>query len=263
MTVLRTLVLSICILFFVCVQSSSAIQFNGPPAEDALLAPQALCPVVDTNDSVQAQQASILCYTNYAREKSGLQPLVENAVLDNSAAIKIRDMVSCQSFDHLVCGKPFASVFQEAGYISTEDSYQIGENLSITSQRVTTRETVNMWLNSPKHRENILNPQWKEMGIYPGFDIKSPLYINSLNMATIGSVANVWVQQFGTVEREEETEDYSDFTPVPESSANKANSSKKAKQKRKAKKYVCKKKVKKKTKRVCKKANSKIMKKKR
>jgi uncharacterized protein YkwD len=40
-----------------------------------------------------------------------------------------------------------------------------GENLAWASPELTASETVDMWLKSPQHRQNLLAPRWREVGI--------------------------------------------------------------------------------------------------
>ena len=40
-----------------------------------------------------------------------------------------------------------------------------GENLAWASPELSAAEAVDMWLKSPPHRQNLLAPRWREVGI--------------------------------------------------------------------------------------------------
>lgn len=44
-------------------------------------------------------------------------------------------------------------------------SWAAGENLAWASPELTAAEAVGMWLKSPQHRQNMLAPRWREVGI--------------------------------------------------------------------------------------------------
>ena len=43
--------------------------------------------------------------------------------------------------------------------------WSVGENLLWSSPDVDAAGAVRMWLNSPPHRANLLNPRWREVGL--------------------------------------------------------------------------------------------------
>jgi uncharacterized protein YkwD len=106
----------------------------------------------------------MLCLTNYARSRSGLQPLRANPLLAQAGQAKLAADLACDQFSHTPCGKPFQSVF--AAYLRGASSYQIGENIALASGDYSTpRQTMNLWLHSTDHRKNILTPGYRELGI--------------------------------------------------------------------------------------------------
>ena len=98
--------------------------------------------------------------TNQERAKNGLQPLQIDYELSRVAREKSRDMQVNNYFDHNspVYGSPF-DMIQSYGI-----SYRTaGENIA-KGQR-TPEEVVNAWMNSPGHRENILNSSYTHIGV--------------------------------------------------------------------------------------------------
>jgi uncharacterized protein YkwD len=49
--------------------------------------------------------------------------------------------------------------------IGSFQSWSVGENLLWSSPNVDPGRALDMWMRSPGHRANILNPQWREIGI--------------------------------------------------------------------------------------------------
>jgi uncharacterized protein YkwD len=106
-------------------------------------------------------QAGVIKYTNLAREKNGLSPLKENTKLDSSAKIKVEDMFSQQYFAHQSpSGLGVSDLAKNAGY----DFIAIGENMALGNFN-DDQALVEAWMQSPGHRENILNSKYQEIGV--------------------------------------------------------------------------------------------------
>jgi uncharacterized protein YkwD len=106
----------------------------------------------------------IIYYTNLEREKVGLKPLVKNTNLNRSASEKVDDMFNKQYFEHVSPDKKtVADLVNAIGY-----KYQIvGENLALGIFD-NDKDLVRAWMNSPLHKENILNPKYTEIGVAVG-----------------------------------------------------------------------------------------------
>lgn len=98
--------------------------------------------------------------TNESRIQSNERPLIKNDKLALAAQLKGEDMVSKEYFSH---NSPEGVTpwhwFKEAGYTFL----YAGENLAINF--TDSEEVEKAWLNSPKHRANILNGEFSEIGI--------------------------------------------------------------------------------------------------
>lgn len=106
-------------------------------------------------------QKEIIKYTNLEREKYGLLPLKENFQLNEMAQAKIADMLKYQYFDHQ------SPTGKGVGDLANDFKYQfltIGENLAMGNFE-NEKELVDGWMASPGHRENILNPNFQEIGV--------------------------------------------------------------------------------------------------
>jgi len=98
-------------------------------------------------------------FVNQTRTSLGLKPLVENEKLNEVALLKARDMIEKQYFSHTSpTGTSPWFWFLKAGY-----NYQYaGENLAVGFFE--SEEVFKSWLNSPSHKENIINPRYTEIG---------------------------------------------------------------------------------------------------
>jgi uncharacterized protein YkwD len=115
--------------------------------------------------------ATVVDLTN--KERSGLQqvPLQRNATLDAAAKLKAAHMAREEYFSHFSPeGISPWHWFDEAGYVYAH----AGENLAI--HFTDSSEVVEAWMDSPTHRENIVNGQYTEIGVgtakgsYEGYD---------------------------------------------------------------------------------------------
>ena len=102
---------------------------------------------------------SLEILANQTRQSLGLGVLTDNPQLDQAAREKAEDMVKNGYFAHTSpTGITPWHWFKSAGY-----TYKYaGENLAIGFFDST--EVFNAWMNSPSHKENLLNPNYKEVG---------------------------------------------------------------------------------------------------
>ena len=118
----------------------------------------ATCP--DANAAVgqapaQALRSAVVCLINQARAAHHLPTLHESALLDRSAQRWTSSMVTSDEFSH---GTNFASRITAAGYVWRA----AGEN--IATGFATPRSVVRAWMASTGHCQNILNPQYRNVG---------------------------------------------------------------------------------------------------
>lgn len=101
----------------------------------------------------------LLTDTNLKRKENGLDPLVLNSQLSQAANAKAQNMFAEQYWAHVSpTGKDPWSFIHQFGY-----SYlYAGENLA--RDFGDSKSVVDAWMNSPSHRENLLNSHFKEIG---------------------------------------------------------------------------------------------------
>lgn len=122
--------------------------------------------------ATEMSRGSLLADTNTARAQNGLGPLALNDKLDSSAQAKANDMAAKNYWAHVSPdGTQPWYFFSQAGY----NYLRAGENLAYGFS--TSQGTVDGWMNSPSHRENVLG-DYTDVGF--GF-IDVPDYQNSGN----------------------------------------------------------------------------------
>lgn len=98
--------------------------------------------------------------TNRQRQNVGLQPLKENSALDAAARAKAANMFAENYWAHFSpSGKDPWGFIKSAGY---KFSYA-GENLARNFYN--SEDVVTAWMNSPSHKDNLLNPNYQDIGI--------------------------------------------------------------------------------------------------
>ena len=115
----------------------------------------------------------LLAQSNADRVRNGVSLLAENALLSRAAQAKADDMLNRGYYAHITPdGKSPLYFVDQTGY----KYLNVGENLDLTY--LSTEEDVETaWLNSPSHRENLLLPQFTEVGVgvssgqYQGYDV--------------------------------------------------------------------------------------------
>jgi uncharacterized protein YkwD len=141
----------------------------GGPRRDGVGA-GAACPNPDLAPSAETlapMAEATLCLVNGERADRGLAPLTANARLADAATAYAQDLVAGQYFSHT--GRDGSGVLERikrSGYVPRGTAYVLGENLAWGSGALATPGAiVNAWMNSPGHRDNILNPDFREIGV--------------------------------------------------------------------------------------------------
>jgi len=117
-------------------------------------------PVVETQ-TAQLSSSGILLWTNIQRAKFGLLPLSLKTQLNAAALLKVQDMFEQQYFAHE------SPQGDSAGDLAKKVIYKyilIGENLALGNYE-NDEGLVQAWMDSPGHRDNILNDRFTEIGI--------------------------------------------------------------------------------------------------
>ncbi|MBI4578050.1 MAG: CAP domain-containing protein [Planctomycetes bacterium] len=147
-----------------------ALLLGGCPAADSTAAKTPVLGITARATGVQTATvpsnndilvAQVLKLVNDRRTWIGLNELTLNPVLSKMAEAYASDMIERDFFAHQNPNDPEDPGDRaiKAGYVFIE----IGENLAAGQE--TAEQVVSEWMASPEHRDIILGPQWREMGV--------------------------------------------------------------------------------------------------
>ena len=121
--------------------------------------------------------------TNVEREKAGLQPLKPNDLLTGAGGDYSNDMAEDDFFSHT--GADGSTVSDRV----KNSSYEYSTRENIAAGQTSAAQVVEDWMNSPGHHENILNPDYTEIGVGDEQLQNDPGSVN---------YNHYWTQVFGT-----------------------------------------------------------------
>lgn len=169
-----------------------AAAHGASPAKSATAACASAQTEVVTETIARATSAT-LCLLNRERAAHDLRPLKLNTRLNSAAIAHSRDMVRKRYFEHnSPDGRtPFQRMLSTR-YVPKGASWTLGENIGWGSLSLAQPDAlVRAWMKSPGHRANILNPQFREIGI--GIAVGVPLDDPSLE----GQTGATYTTDFG------------------------------------------------------------------
>jgi uncharacterized protein YkwD len=146
-------------------KTSAVAEKSTPPADTPGPLRAAVKFLTSSSSDTTLSAQRVIELTNASRFGNGsLTPLKENANLDQSAQIKLRDMFNKQYFEHVSPdGVGVADLGERVGY----KYVVIGENLALGNFK-DDQALVDAWMASPGHRANILNTRYTEIGVAVG-----------------------------------------------------------------------------------------------
>jgi uncharacterized protein YkwD len=103
---------------------------------------------------------------NAIRQSHGLVPLhlstaLGSAARQHSESMALKGYFAHQSADGSAFWKRVQNFYSPGHYAL----WSVGENLLWTSDNLDSAGALQMWMNSPPHRENLLTARWREVGI--------------------------------------------------------------------------------------------------
>ncbi len=139
-------------------------EYFSPPSVVSIVASAPAPPPAPKAPVLSPREEGLLREMNREREQFGLEPLVASAVLTGIARARSRDMTEQQYFGHFhPDGISVYALLQAAGV-----SYAAGgENLAKVAGDVehSVRTAIEALMESDSHRENILNPRYRFIGV--------------------------------------------------------------------------------------------------
>jgi uncharacterized protein YkwD len=135
--------------------------------------------------------AATLCLMNAERTARGLGRLRANPALARAARAYARQMVRRRFFDHKSPGgATMMSRIRSTAYVHGAASFTVGENLAWgTGPWATPRAIVRGWMRSRDHRANLLDPEFRDVGI--GVAVGAPERLHA------GEKGGTYVADFG------------------------------------------------------------------
>ena len=123
--------------------------------------------VHDKRASRARARSALLCLLNAERGKRGIRPLAEHPRLQAAALAHARWMVRNRYFSHYRPGGPdLVTRLRKVDYIPPSGPWLVGENIGYgLPRRSSPADQVRLWMASPTHRANILNPRFQAAGL--------------------------------------------------------------------------------------------------
>jgi uncharacterized protein YkwD len=139
-------------------------------------------------------RAAIMCLVNRERLAHGERPLRPNPRLESAAQGHSEEMSSGGYIGHIGRrgGTPLSRI-RAGGYLySSRIGYELGENIAWgTRWLATPRAIVAAWMTSPGHRENILDPRYRDTAV--GVSPHAPTSLAR------GQAGAIYTQEFGAI----------------------------------------------------------------
>ena len=116
--------------------------------------------------AVDGLEPLVLAELNRVRAAHLLRPLRLSTKLSAAADLHSRSMGRLGFFAHDSSdGSPFWKRVQRFYPQGSFRNWSVGENLLWASPTLDAKRALELWMASPKHRQNILTPTWREIGI--------------------------------------------------------------------------------------------------
>jgi len=152
---LGPVLLAVCALALAAPVASSAAAERSMPAR-----------ATASSSALNALERGVVVEMNALRRKHGLPALRPSGALSEAAAAHSTAMARSGFFSHTshdgtVFWKRVQRFYRPTGF----DYWSVGENLLWSSPSVDARQAVQMWLDSPPHRKNMLTAAWREVGL--------------------------------------------------------------------------------------------------
>jgi len=125
---------------------------------------------------VLVDEATVVEQANVERKKVDVPPLTMNPLLSDAARAHALNMAKQDKLEHTLDGKTADERVTAVGYKWSATGENIGWNAR------TAKDAVASWMDSPPHKENMLNPEYTEIGVGVAVNAKGERY---------------WVQVFG------------------------------------------------------------------
>ncbi len=122
---------------------------------------------IDVNDQniEEKMELDVINFVNQERAKYGLSKLKIDEILTKAARLKSNDMLKNKYFSHESPSYGLPTDMLKNIFSYEFNGYYLGAGENIATGQTTARQVVDEWLNSKPHKENILNPNYKYIGV--------------------------------------------------------------------------------------------------
>src|SRR4051794_3106652 len=143
-----------------------------------------------TLDAAYDSATAVVCDINVMRSQNGLKPLSWSSELWAGAQGLADDMAARHYASHTTPdGKTLAERIEPTGYIPSTPTWFLAENLGWGTNVLSTPLALVLgWMDSPAHRENVLDPQLEDIGVG----------MQEGAITDGGDVGTIFVADFGT-----------------------------------------------------------------
>src|SRR3954466_11406011 len=136
--------------------------------------------------AVASLESGVLAEMNSIRRSHGLVPLRLSTPLGAAARQHSASMAATGYFSHNSAnGSSFWKRVQSFYRQGKFGYWSVGENLLWSSPDVDASHALQMWMNSPPHRENLLTARWREVGISAVHVTGAPGIYNGLDVTIV------------------------------------------------------------------------------
>jgi uncharacterized protein YkwD len=151
-----------------------------------LIAPVAAASGQRSISTLSSLNLGVLTQLNLIRAQHQLAPLRINAGLAAAAAQHSTQMATDGYFAHNSSdGTSFWKRLLQYYPRGSAGSWSVGENLLWTSGALDPQQALALWMASPEHRANILNPTWRDVGISSISEPAAPGIYTGLNIVVV------------------------------------------------------------------------------
>jgi uncharacterized protein YkwD len=131
-------------------------------------------------------ESSVLVDINTFRVGHGLARLHLSSQLTSAARAHSAQMAQDGYFAHeSVDGAAFSSRLQRFYRRSPAHLWAVGENLLWSSAAINGDRALGLWLASPPHRQNLLDPRWREIGVSAVHEARAPGVYHGLDVTIL------------------------------------------------------------------------------
>jgi uncharacterized protein YkwD len=131
-------------------------------------------------------ESSVLVDINAFRSQHGLARLRLNTQLTAAARAHSQQMAQDGYFAHESAdGSAFWKRLQSFYASSPSHYWSVGENLLWSSPGIDGAGALKLWLASPEHRKNLMNPNWREIGVSAVHAAQAPGVYHGLGVTIV------------------------------------------------------------------------------